>query len=573
MSKPTRYTGDILEEYFGKGFWTADTTSKLWEENARRYPDKEAYVSSNKRISWSQIKELSDRLALSFLKSGLERDDRLLMILPNCCESYIVRVACEKAGILCGTALTGLREREIEYICSKIFHPVATAIPWQFRRFNYYRAIEEIRTGLPTLRYIFVLGQGVPSGTISIEKLIEGPLERRDQKASFEDTEYNATEVSVIAFTSGTTGIPKGVEHCQCARIAMARAYGEAVDLTGDDIVLNVISGVGGVGAAFCYNGATALVGAKTVLLEIWNAENALEQIEDERVTILLSVPTQLAQIVCHPTIENYDLRSLRCVCCGTAPLSPALAERVEEKLKVPVVNTYGQMDGGLVAKVNIGSPPQIRYRTVGKPPKGSLIRIVGENGREVPQGEAGEITYTGPTTSAGYYQDLESTLKGWGRLGKEGFFRSGDLGRLDESGNLVILGRKREVIIRGGQNIYPIEIEELLLENPKVKSVAIIPMPDPIMGEKVCAYVSLMPGEDFTFEEMISYLRSKKIALYKLPERLEILDELPLRHHHKIAKAELRQDLICKLKKEGKLSALAPFGYGQEQQEGLEDR
>jgi non-ribosomal peptide synthetase component E (peptide arylation enzyme) len=179
------------------------------------------------------------------------------------------------------------------------------------------------------------------------------------------------------------------------------------------------------------------------------------------------------------------------------------------------------------------------------------VIKLIDEGGQEAPEGE---IVYSGPTTSGGYHRDLDSTLKAWGSLGLEGSFRSGDLGKFDESGNLILVGRKKDVIIRGGQNIFPAEIEGLLLTHPKIKSVALVSMPDPVMGERACAYVALNPGEELTFQEMTSFLKRKKIAPYKLPERLEVLEELPLRGYQKVAKIELQKDLMKKLHTEGKL-------------------
>jgi non-ribosomal peptide synthetase component E (peptide arylation enzyme) len=227
------------------------------------------------------------------------------------------------------------------------------------------------------------------------------------------------------------------------------------------------------------------------------------------------------------------------------------LATEIEKTLKIPIANTYGQLDGGIVTHTSIDDPPEVRHRTVGKPSKGMIIKLIDEEGQEASEGE---IVYSGPTTSGGYYKNPEETLKAWGGLGLAGHFQSGDLGQFDESGNLILIGRKKDVIIRGGQNIYPVEIEGLLLTHPKIKSVAIVSMPDPIMGEKACAYVALNPGEQLTFEEMISFLQGMKISPYKLPERLEILAELPLRGHQKVAKGELRKDLIQKLQTEGKL-------------------
>lgn len=553
MVKPTRYTKEMFDEYFSKGSWTMDTTADLWERNAKQYPNKEAFVDSKRRLTWSQLKLMSDRLGLSLLELDLHKDELIFILLPNCVESFIMRVACEKVGILCGTALMTIREMEIEHIL-KSFDAVGIAIPLEFRNFNYFIGINEMRPRLLKLKHIFVMGKEIPPGTLSIEKMMQQPLEKNYRDNWFQGTKFKATEVSLIGFTSGTTGMPKGAEHVQCARMAMARSYGEGPKIDENDIVLNIISPVGGLTSAFCYTGSAPLVAAKVVLSEIWSPDKTFELIEKERVTILLAVPAQLAQIVRHPKIGAYNLSSLRCICTSTAPLTYTLAKDLEETFKVPVINFYGQFDGGLISNTDIDDPPEVRRRTVGKPLKNNMIRLVDEEGKEVKLGEVGEAIYNGPSAGSGYYKDNETTLRVWGKLGKEGYCRSGDLAKFDEEGNLILVGRRKDMIIRGGQNIYPAEIEGLLLTHPKIRSVAIVPMPDPVMGEKACVYVSLEPNEQFTFEEMLSFLKSMRIANYKLPERLEIRDELPLKGHQKINKTSLCEDIIQKLKEEGKL-------------------
>jgi non-ribosomal peptide synthetase component E (peptide arylation enzyme) len=550
MAKPTRFTQDMYEEYFSNGLWTMDTTTDLWDQNSERYPDKEAFVDVKRRLTWTQIKLMSDRLAFNLLGLGLKRDEFIFSLLPNHAESYIMRAACEKAGLLCGSALMTIRQMEIEFVL-KTFEAVGIAIPIEFRGLNYYEAVLEMLPRLPKLKHIFIEGETIPPGSLSIEDMMEQP--QVVPSDAFRKTRIKATEISIIGFTSGTTGMPKGSEHVQCARIAMARAYGVCPKIEEKDIVLNIISPVGGLSSAFCYNSSAALVGAKVVLLDIWSPEKAFELIEKERVTILLAVPAQLAKIV-RSDCQNYDLSSLRCICTSTAPLPYTLARDVEEKFKVPLLNIYGQFDAGLIAGVSIDDSSEVRRSTVGKITKGTIISLVDEEGKEVPVGREGEIIYTGPSAASGYFKDLETTMKVWGCLGKEGRCRSGDLGKFDADGNLVLLGRKKDVIIRGGQNIYPAEIEGLLLTSQKIESAAVVPMPDPIMGEKACAYVTLRPSARFTFAEMIEFLKNKKIANYKLPERLEIRERLPISENQKIAKASLREDIIHKMKEEGKL-------------------
>jgi non-ribosomal peptide synthetase component E (peptide arylation enzyme) len=553
MVKPTRFTQEMYDEYFAKGLWTMDTTSDLWDRYAQMCPTREAFVDSKRRLNWFQMKAMSDSLAMSLRNLGVGDEKFIFILLPNRVESFIMRAACEKAGILCGTALMTIRENEIAHI-TKNFDVTGIAIPLEYRRFNYFAAVNQMRPSLPKLKHVFLMGEEIPDGVWSIEEMMfQHPPEKIPAHA-FQDTRIKATDVSVIGFTSGTTGTPKGAEHIQCARMAMARCWGELPKINENDVVLNIISPVAGLSSGYCYNGTAALVNAKVVLSDAWSPENTFRLIEKEKATILLAVPAQLAQIARQTNIDQYDLRSLRCICTSTAPLHYNLAQEIEEIFRIPVLNSYGQFDGGTISGVSIDDPPEVRRSTVGKPFRDNIIHLVDDNGKEVPFGEVGEVVYTGPSTSSGYYKDLEATLKIWGTLGKEGRCRSGDLAKFDPHGNLILVGRKKDMIIRGGQNIYPAEVEGILLTHPKIKSIAIVSMPDPIMGEKCCAYVTLNKGEQFTFEEMISFLKTKKIANYKLPERLEIREELPLRGEQKVAKALLCEDIIQKLKAEGKM-------------------
>lgn len=551
MAKPTRFTQEMIDEYMSKGYWTVETTAEIWDKNAQLYPDQEALVDSRSRLTWSQIKERSDRIALGFLELGYKKDELIFLLVPNCCDSYMLRLACEKAGILCMTALMTLREAEIEYIL-KNYDVAGMIIPWEFRRFNFFDAVNGMRPNLPALRHIFVIGNEVPPGAISIEDMTQRPVENNYPADYLQNTKFQAADASIIGLTSGTTGIPKTTEHIIAARISCGDAYHLMPKLKSDDVVLNVINAIAGLGAAFCFSAPRE--GAKTVMLEVWDAKEAVKIIQRERATVFLTTPAQLAMLVRDPDISNYDISSLRCVCTSTSPLTYEIAVEAEEKLKIPVCNTYGTFDGGCISKTTIDDGAETRRRTVGKPHWGTEVKLLDDEGKEVVPGEEGEFTFRGPQTTGGFYRDIERTLETWGVLGKDGWFRTGDQARIDSKGNIVLTGRKKDMIIRGGQNIYPSEIEGLLFMHPKVKQVAVVPMPDPIMGEKACAYVAPEEGEEFTFEEMIDFLKSKKIATYKLPERLEILSELPMRDAQKVAKTSLREDIARKLKAEGKI-------------------
>ncbi|MEW5914494.1 MAG: AMP-binding protein [Thermodesulfobacteriota bacterium] len=555
MTRPTRYTQEMFDEYFANGMWTQDTTSGLWAKNAAQFPDKEAFIDQERRFTWRQLEDLSDTLAWNLIELGLQREEFIFILLPNWVESYIMRCACEKAGILCGTALMTLREREIEFILQSC-DAVGMVVPDRFRSFNFCEALGEMRPRLPRLRHLFHVGPATPAGALSVQEMMERPGKLRGRQDLFEERRYRPTEVSVIGFTSGTTGLPKGAEHIVAGRMAMARGYGEPARVCEQDIVLNIISPVAGLASAFCFNGTATLVGAKVVLSDIWSPEETFRLIQEEKASILLAVPAQLAQIVNSPRRHDFDCSSLRAIYTSTAPLTYELATKVEELFKAPCINLYGQIDGGFIAAPSIDDPPEVRRGTLGRPHRFTKVWVLDDDGNQVAAGEKGELVYTGPSTGGGYYRNLEATLQVWGVLGPEGRCHSGDLVRVDPQGNLIMVGRKKDMIIRGGQNIYPAEIEALLLTHPQVQAVAIVSMPDPVMGEKACAYVQPMPGQSFSFKEMISFLKSKKIAPYKLPERLEIRQELPLKGRQKINKGPLQEDIRELLRQEGRLQS-----------------
>jgi non-ribosomal peptide synthetase component E (peptide arylation enzyme) len=290
------------------------------------------------------------------------------------------------------------------------------------------------------------------------------------------------------------------------------------------------------------------------VLLEKWDPEEALKLIERERVTIASGVPAQMAMIVKHPNLSQYDLSSLRMFFYAGAVCPYNVAEEVEEKMGCQVVSQLGAIDAGMPTGASTDDPVEVRLTSVGKPFPGNQVKLVDEEGKEVPPGEIGEIIFTGACTTGGYYKDPERTREVWGEL--PGWYPMGDLGKFDEQGYLYVVGRRKDVIIRGGQNIYPAEVENILVTHPKVMDVSVVAMPDPVMGEKACAYVIPKPGQSLTFDEMVSFLLEKKIAKYKLPERLELIDKFPMSGDgQKIQKGELSKMIAEKLKAEGKVS------------------
>lgn len=552
MAKWDFYTKEVEQRYSGyqQKYWQRSFVDS-WEKNAEVFPNKEAFVDSKMRLNWSQVKTHLDRLALGLLELGLKRDEVIAVQLPYCVELALIRGAREKAGVILLQMAATLRHEEAKHLL-KSSGAVGIIIPLKYRDFNYYTMVEEIRPDLPHLRYVFVVGDEVPEGAISIGEMLEHPLEKKYASNYFETTKHSATEVAILEHTTGTTGLPKLVPFSsgllEYDGYLHYRSIGEK--LYESDVSAIICPALTGPNILLFY--AATMVGAKIIFMEHFRPEEALSLIEREKATVTGVVPTMLAMMVRVANFDKYDLSSLRFVICSGASLVYALAREAEEKFGCPIVQHYGSNEAGVVTGMQPPELPRdVRLLTVGKPPPENEVKIVDNTDSEVPQGEVGVIMVKGPGCSYGYYKDRESTLKTWT---EDGWYKMGDLGKFDEQGNLLIVGRERDMIIRGGQNIYPIEIENMLLTHPSISQVAVVKMPDPIMGEKACAYVIPKPGQEFTFDEMTSFLKEKKIALYKLPERMEIMERLPMSGEQKVSKKDLENDVIQKLKAEGKI-------------------
>jgi non-ribosomal peptide synthetase component E (peptide arylation enzyme) len=545
--KPTRYTAEMIGEYVQKGIWDTMTFAQVWDRNAQLFPDREAIVDSRMRLTWAGAKKRIDRIALGLMELGIEKDQVVVVQLPNCVELILLYVACEKAGMLNLTIYRTMRDKEVEYMLSRTEAP-AVVVPWKFRDFDHFAMTQGMRPNLPHLKHIIVAGDEVPEGAISLEEMMRRPIEEKYPREKLYERRYAPFDVTRIRHTTGTTGMPKLVEETICNRMLLAKELARMFKLTSDDVLAAPTPLTGGPGAPALL--ATPYVGARTVCVEHFEGGEFLKLIERERVSAMGVVPTVLERLAHHPNVGKYDLSSLRIICCSGAPLAPELADEAEQKLGCPIMQRYGIIDAGTITACMADDPKEVRHRTVGKPHPGNEVKLIDEAGKAVPPGADGEIVFRGALTHPGYFKDPERTWATWGR---EGWYATGDLGRYDKHGNLMIVGRIKDMIIRGGNNIYPIEIEGPLSMHPKVLDVAVVGMPDPVMGEKVCAYIVLRPGEHLTRDEVNSFLKDKDVQAWKLPERLEFVKEMPYVAGQKVDKKALRKDIAEKLKAEGK--------------------
>lgn len=536
----------IIRQYLDEGFWTRELTVDFWDRNAELYPDREAIVDSKIRLTWSQAKKEIDRIAMGLLERGYNKGDVMLVQIYNSVDLVLIRLACEKAGIFLAIVASTFRHAELQFVLNKV-EARGAFIPYEFKGFNHFEMFNDLRSQVPTLEHIVVVGETIPEGALSLNEMKQHPLEEKYPKDFLNAFKFEPFGFEEIMTTSGTTGIPKCVQWPNCARLSHARVAIERLKLNEEDVFCAFSPSTGAATEFLTYR-CPPQIGAKTVMMEKFAPKEACELIQRERITVGGIVPPMITRLVNYPNLQEYDLGSLRLLLSTAALLPYQIAVEAEEKLGCTILSGYGSMDSGGVSLGSLDDPRDARLQTVGKPLTGSEVKLVNNEGKEVPLGEIGLVTVRGPHCTEGYYNDPQATEEAW----KTGRFNLGDLGRFDEGGRLQLVGRQKDVIIRGGQNVYPKELEDFLVQHPKILEVAVVKMPDPELGEKACACVVNKLGETLNFEEMVSFLLDKGIAKFKLPERLEVLDALPLAPAgNKVNKRALEEEIVKKLESE----------------------
>jgi non-ribosomal peptide synthetase component E (peptide arylation enzyme) len=541
--KTLRYTQAMVDEFVHDGYWTDETFFDSYDRNARELPDKEALVDSQHRVTWRQARDLVDAIATAWVQAGIAKSARIVIQAPNSVYGFLARAAAERAGLISMTAFATLRQNELEDILEKTQAEVAV-IPAVFRGFDYLSMYQDLMTRFPSLRKIYLFDDEVPSnaptGTESLTRTAQAFLGKVDS-AALESRRFDPFfDVALLTTTSGTTGLPKLVEWPLAPRVCTSKGRIDLWQLTQQDVTMAIAPHAGGAAGTLTYF-AAPLCGAKTVMLEDFNPERALETMAREKVTAIGVVPTHLVRML-EKNVEAYDLSSLRFIRSAGGYLSPQLAQEAEARFGAVITSDLGTQDKGSVSGCKISDPGELRRLTVGQMLPGNKVRLLGPDGCEVPPNEPGVLWFRGPHSPAGYYRDPTMTAE---VFDAEGWCTTEDIVKFD-LGCLWILGRQKDVIIRGGQNIYPAEVEGLMNEHPSIAAVAVVAMPDAEYGERACAFVVLRKGRSLTLDELRIFLSSKRVAKYKWPERLEFSEQMPtVGDSGKVDKKVLRARLV----------------------------
>lgn len=521
----------IAAAYRANGYWLGENLSALLRSWARRHDGKTALVQGATRLSYRDLDARVDRLAAGFLRHGIAPGDRVVVQLPNSVEFPAVCFALFRLGAVPVFSLTSHRASEIRHLC-EISGAVAYALPASHRGFDHLSAALALREELPTLKQLFVLGE-VPPGVDAT------PLEEVDADP-VELPEPDAADVAFFLLSGGTTALPKLIPRTHNDYAYQTRTAAQVNGLTEQDVYLaalpvefNFTWGCPGVIG-------TLRAGGTVVLAEGPTADDCFRLIEEEGVTFTSLVPTVAQLWLETAEWSDHDLSTLRTVQIGGAPLSPELAARVGPGLGVRLQQVFGMAEG-LISFTRDDDPLEAVVATQGRPiSPGDEVRIVGEDGAELPLGATGELHTRGPYTLHGYYRAEEHNKVAFTA---DGFYRTGDLARLTPEGHLVIEGRIKDVIVRGGDKVSAGEVEGHLLTHPAVARAAVIGVPDEYLGERICAFV-VADGQPPSLRDLKEALQVRGLAEYKLPDRLELVDAFPLTGLGKVDKKVLAAGL-----------------------------
>ena len=492
--------------------------------HAHTQPDKECLIDGDRRLTWGEMEAEVNRLAHAVAAAGARGGDRVAVMLPNGADMLIAQQALVRVGAIAAQVGTRLKAGEVAHIlenaeprvilCHALFQDV----------------IADARAAARSSAAVLVLGGAPRAGFDRWEDVVRGqPADRPPKVAAGEGG-------GVIVYTSGTTGKPKGA----------ARSWKQ----TGLDAVADMMLQVGIrqddrhlVLCPLYHSAAPAFVaimfslGATCVLAPHFDPEDTLALIERERITCTLVVPTMLVRITALPAEvrRRHDTSSLRWIMSAAAPLPTETARRVQEQFGPVLWNFYGATETGVVT---LAGPADHTARpgTVGRVLRGNQVRVLGDDGEPVPAGEVGELYARSSMLIAGYHRNPEATRASM----KDGFFSVGDLARVDADGYYYLESRKHDMVISGGVNIYPREIEDHLHSHPAVLDAAVVGVPDPEWGESLCAFVVVRPGHTVDEAALIEHCRAA-LADYKRPRRVVFLDELPRNPTGKVLKRELR--------------------------------
>jgi 2,3-dihydroxybenzoate-AMP ligase len=540
----TPYKKKDADKYSKFRWWAGLTFGDLIDRAADIHPEKEAFVDGQTRLSYGEAREKTNRLAIGLMDLGIQPLDRVLVQFPNWNEFVFSYFALQKIGAVTVLLIDRYREFEINRLIS-LTGATSWIVPSRYKKTDYAPIIQDVLKEHPEVKNIITArGEGDQKPFYSLEQLIENAELTPDNLARLAARRPDPAQVAHMGPTGGTTGAPKivprthdslinGIEYC-------AKSWEQSID----DI--NLLAGPIGHDLTFTkgFMGSIVTLG-KVILLDSTDNQDICETIEREKVTSVIWVPTLAQRLLQYEDLHKHDLSSLRKMHSAGGASHPGLVRDVTQKLGMKFYNGYGGTEG-MTTITRTTDDLEVICSTVGRPTcPYDTYKVVDLDGKSLPPGEQGELVLKGPGVFTGYYNNPEENKA---VFTKDGFFKTGDVAKIDHKGYITITGRIKEMINRGGESISATEIERLITRHPDVAAVAVIPMPDPLMGERVCAYIQPKTGAHLTFEGIISFLKGQKASVLQLPERIEFIEAMPYTGAQKTDKRRLREDIEKKL-------------------------
>ncbi|HYB20792.1 MAG TPA: AMP-binding protein [Thermodesulfobacteriota bacterium] len=527
------------------------TFGQMLQETVERYPDNLAIIFQDKSYTYREFGGAVDSFAQALINLGLARGDKIGLLLPDWPEYSIVLYACAKLGVIVSPMNPLYRRMEVLTVLNHL-EAKALVIPEAWRDFRFVDLMEEIRGEITSLQHIIVKGNP-KEGMQSLEGLLSFDWGKKFGPEFLEkyltENRVEADDLLEIAYTSGTTGRPKGVVETHNTRMLHSAGIAERIKASEKDAWLNMTPLFHTTGNCVVQHTAF-LTGGTLILLGRYSTQASLAEIERCRASIAVGVPTMFIDLMNHPEFENTDVSSLRFALFTGAPMPPEVALSIVKKFNCRIL----QGDGTTECGSNIMSLPESPIEVIAESPGpplavGNEVKIVDpRTNRIVPLGILGEICHRGPTNFLGYYKDPELTAEA---VDERGWFHSGDLGTMDEEGNVRLKGRIKDMIIRGGENIYATDVESILYMHPKVKECQVVGYPDVRLGEKTLAcIIPKQAGEVLNREEIYEFMKDKTVR-YKIPDQVILMEDFPRTASGKVQKFKLREMAVQTKKKE----------------------
>ncbi|MCL5961408.1 MAG: AMP-binding protein [Chloroflexi bacterium] len=546
------YTEEECSRYTAKGLWKNVTSCDLLDRNAYLYPNKLAFAEWLTEETWLGMQQKSHRLALHLTRLGIGYGDFVVLDLMNTVEAFYLFFGLNRIGAIPVMCLPRHRRAEISHEAR--LHRVKGVVMPVGEKFDYTGMVDEFRDEIPHARVFLTVGGEAPERWMALEELLSQEIEKEHPSDYLDQLKPVPDDIMCQHLSGGTTGIPKGIPRTYNDQICQWDHFGRAIGYTDESVPLVAVPVLHNAAMTVLY-GPGIYRGLTHILCKTPTPEHMFRLVERYRATHVLLIPIQMTYwIDAKGKMKDYDLSSLKTMMGAAEKVKPELVQWFVDERGLQFVNIFGMSEGPIIC-TRWDNPKEVHMYTVGRPivaDPDAQFRLVDDEGKDVERGQIGEMISRGPLTFKGYFRVPEENKKAFD---EQGFMHSGDLMSQREDGRYVVEGRKKDMIKRAGENVYPAAVEDKIVSNEKVAFAAVVGMPDARLGEKLCAFVQPAKGQSVTFQDVLNHLKGLGVAIFELPERFELVDGWPLTPVNKINKLLLRAYITARAVQEGAIT------------------